>query len=346
MGKITIPLSEVLQARIMELCNLKGVDYLSFIGDSDSLLIGAIGTEFLKFVDTGLKCDTDSPISIRVPSKIIKTVATIGFIDLIIGDKLLIQKRHTATTVVAQITLPLEMDFNSDLLHEMNFAAKQQEGPAISMQDVLALKELLKIGMTGIQVKDGRAFINGNGYYVYKPFPSEYAFIMTNDCLAMMASFISKSGKVQLFTNSGYIIAKKDTVCFGWKKTRTYMSDTWDVFQQQRPIFEVGCDLFPISSIIKGIAIEKTSTYSCILDFQQSRVVIQAGTLGTYELAFSTPSSREDYTVSVPFDIFKLVVSASTTDLQHLVFKVYQNFVCMQWGTTQVLIIGDVDAIH
>lgn len=342
MAKITIPLSETLQARIVELCNLKGVDYISFIGNRQSLLIGAIGTEFLKFVDTGISCDTDTDIAIRVPSKIIKTIATVGFIDLIISDRLTIQKRNTQTNVVAQISLPLEADFNSDLLYRLNSSAKQYNGPQISMNEVIALKDLLRLGNIGVQVKDGRAFIYGNGYYVYMPFPSEYAFVMSNDCLAMMASFVNKSGKVQLFAESGYIIAKRDNICFGWKKTRQFIEDMWDIFSKETPLAEVSCDLWPVGSIIKGITIEKTMSYTCVLDFRQGCAVIQAGTLGTYKLMFSNPSASCDYVANVPFAIFKHIMSASSTDLQHITFKIYSSFLCIQWGNIQVLVVGDI----
>lgn len=342
MAKITIPLSETLQARIVELCNLKGVDYISFIGNQSNLLIGAIGTEFLKFVDTGISCETDADIAIRVPSKIIKTVATVGYIDLIISDRLTIQKRNTQTSIVAQITLPLEADFNGDLLHQLNFSAKQYDGPQISMNQVIALKDLLRLGNIGVQVKDGRAFIYGNGYYVYMPFPTEYAFVMSNDCLAMMAAFVNKSGKVQLFSESGFIIAKRDNICFGWKKTRQFMEDMWSIFSKETPLAEVSCDLWPVGSIIKGIAIEKTSTYSCTLDFKQGCVLIQAGTLGTYKLMFSTPSASCGYTATVPFTIFKHIMSSSATDLQHITFKIYGSFLCIQWGSIQVLVVGDI----
>ncbi len=342
MIKFRMTLTPELLVGMLELCNLRGVDYISFVVADNKIYCGAIGQEYLKALDTGAVAEVEN-ISIRISASVLRTIMTQGILQLEIDDCLVITKL-VYTEIVASIKVPIELDFSGDLLCRIVEASKNEQLKYADFAPFVQLKEIMGISKMGMQVKDHMAFIDGSGYAVYKSVDVDQSFIASQECIQLLGAFVNADTRIKMFQLDQFDIVQRGPMFFGWKRTRKYVPCTWDTFQSLTPLFSQSVDLSEARAVIKAIAISKTKNYECLINFETKSIQVLAGNTGVFRIKYRgifqlECSNQKELTVKLPFAVFKSILAVNGLDWESFQITVYPSLVELKFGKTSILVV-------
>ncbi|MEG2262855.1 MAG: hypothetical protein RSC43_00050 [Clostridia bacterium] len=343
MEPVRVQIDAALQANLLELCALRGVTYISVVVSEHSVYFGASVPEYIKVLKT-TATTTCEDFALRIPMKILKPVISVGALTFELGDYLVITK-HVFSTVAARIQVPIEMDFLSGFICQIIKEGDSLTDASIDLRVLGQLRELSFINKNGVQVKDGLAFIDSSGFIVYKNVPGiKQPFLLSHDCLSMLIQFVSHSEAVQLFKLDNFDIIRRENMYFGWRRARAYVPTSYEDYMGLVPLFSKSVSFASAREIIKSITIDKTKEYKCLLNFEKDYIQINAGNIGTFAVKFSGQFTQENedpeiLSVTIPFAIFKEIISITALNWESFQFTVYESCVSLQFGETIILIV-------
>lgn len=337
-----VTITSELQMGIQELCALKGSTYISILVSEGRVYFAASVPEYIKILTTESQVDCGD-ICLRVPIKILKPINSVGVLTVETGENLILTK-HLYSSMTARIKVPFELDFNSEFMLSIIREGARNDNE-IDLRPIGQLRELTSIDDKGLQVKDSLAYIDGNGFTVFKTVPAiTQSLLMSTACLSMLTGFISHARDMKLFTVGNFDIAKRGDMYFGWKRSRNFVTTSYEDYKRLHPLFSKSVSFTSARGIIKSIDIDKTKQYKCTINFNKDYIQVDAGTMGVFVVKFSAqfllqPESGDDLIVTVPFRIFKNLVSVSSLDWESFQILVYPSCVGFQFGDTSVLIV-------
>lgn len=345
--KIDLNLDPVMLDNILEICNLRGNSHLSLTVLQGNVIIGAISPEYLQVLHTGVKLEDVQDISIRIPTRTIKPILSVGLIRFDI-DQFLIMSRFYNGVVQSRVKIPLELDFNAGLIGEVVEANKQHANDdKISLAPLMQLRDLASISKQGVQVEDKLAYISSEGYVVYKPVTFDQKFIVSKECLGAILGFVRQTSQLIMFDVRGYHAVSRGFMIFCWRKTRQYVNTDYDTFNSFIPQYSMSVNFINVKQIVKTIAPSKTQTYTAKFEFQNKYLQIGVGAHETFVATFSRdylqdPEESDSLTVEIPYSVLRTILLSNSFDWSNLIVSVYETCVAFQSnGITVVMIRGD-----
>lgn len=347
MIEFVIRLDSVTLDNITDVCNLRGCKYVTFSSFNGKLSISAITSEYMMVLARVDTTEIAEDFSIRIPTSALKPMLWTGDLLFRLDTSLIISLVYNQR-VQSKVKLPLELDFDQDLLKEVLEAhEKSLSDPSVDLYPLLSLKEISSFSKDGIQVENKLAFVAGSGFVVYLPVNFDFKGIMSKECLSSMLSFIRTSQDLKLTNITGYHLISKNNLIFSWRKSRVFAPTDYDTFKNLEPIGEFRCDLTSTRQMVRAIPIVKTKVYKAHIDLSRNFLQIEVGNHENFLAVFKSdiviPGKEEvSLDITLPYSILRTVLSSSQMEWSNVLVSIYETCIAFRSGdTTIVMIRGD-----
>lgn len=307
------------------------------------IIAGALGPEFFKLYDTGCTCDADD-FAIRIPTRVMKTLCTTACsiqVDVDAGIRLL-KRVHGGLTL--GISVPLEQDFNLDLITNVLIASKTSSKP-FDISAVSDLRSLVAFADSGLQCKDGLAYVIGSGFTAYRRIENDLPFIMSRENISEFVKFAGAHKAISLFESGIYTVFNSGAFFFGCKQPRSFIESDYDAYSAAKPIYSTRVNLTELCMVMKTIGIPKGETPKCDFDMSKYVVHMDLGNRGRYAISIGVkdvePVESKSTTFKVLTESLKCILSNSSLKLDDVTVTVYKSFVAIQVSHNDFLLVRE-----
>lgn len=345
--RIDLSVDPVMLDNILEICNLRGNSHMSLTVLHGKVIISAISPEYLQVLHTGVVLEDVQDISVRIPIRTVKPILSVGLVRFDIDRHLIITRFYNGT-IQSRVKIPLELDFNADLVTEIVEANQQHaDSERISLAPLMQLRDLASISKQGVQVDNKLAYVSAEGYVVFKPVTFNQRFIVSKDCLSAILGFVRQTSDLIMFDVRGYHAISRGFMIFCWRKTRQYVGTDYDTFNSFIPQYSMSVNFSNVKQIVKAIAPVKTQTYTAEFQFKDKYLQIGVGAHETFVATFSRdflqePEEKDKFNIEIPYAVLRSILLSNSFDWSNLIVSVYETCVAMQSnGITVVMIRGD-----
>lgn len=310
---------------------------------NSNIIIGAIGPEFFKLYNTGSKVEIEDT-AIRIPAKVMKTVCTSACnIRFEIDNSVKIFKMQQ-TGVTLGVTIPLEQDFCLDLI-----ASIIRDGTnSVETLDISALTELRSLVTytnSGLQCKEGLAYVVGPGFMAYKELESKLSFIMTKDNIGELVKFAASFSSVEAFESGIYTVFFSKGFYFGCKQPRQFIDSEYESFKSAKALYSTQVNLTELRNVLKSIGIPKGSNPKCEFDMEHFVMRMDLNTYGKYAVVIGNQGQQPITSKSAKFavltDTLMKILSSSSSKVEDIPLTVYKSFVAFEIKGISFLIVRE-----
>lgn len=307
------------------------------------IIAGALGPEFFKLFDTGCTSDADD-FAIRIPTRVMKTLCTTTcsiHIDVDAGIRL-IKKIHGGITM--GVSIPLEQDFNLELIADVLEASKTSAKP-FDISAISDLRPLVAFADSGLQCKDGLAYVIGSGFTAYRKIENELPFIMSRENISEFVKFANAHRAINLFESGIYTVFSSDVHFFGCKQPRSFVESDYEAYISSKPLYSVHANLSELCMVMKTIGIPKGEKPKCDFDMERFVVHMDLGNRGRYAISIglkgAEPVQSKSSTFKVLTESLKCILSNSSLKLDDVEVTVYKSFIAIRANNNDFLLVRE-----
>lgn len=307
------------------------------------IIAGALGPEFFKLYDTGCTADVDD-LAIRIPTRVMKTLCTTTCsiqVDIDAGIRLL-KKVHGGITM--GVNIPLEQDFNLEVISDVLTASLTSSHP-FDISAISDLRPLVAFANSGLQCKDGLAYVIGSGFTAYRKIENSLPFIMSRENISEFVKFANAHKEISLFESGIYTVFSSGAHFFGCKQPRSFVDSEYAAFEASKPIYSAHVNLTELCFVMKTIGIPKGEKPMC--DFDMSRFVVHMdlGNRGRYAISVGVkgvePIQSKSATFKVLTESLKCILSNSSLKLDDVEITVYKSFIAIRASNNDFLLVRE-----
>lgn len=342
MTVVEINAAENVTAVISSLCNTTQSHITLAVVDK-RIICGAIGPEFFKLYDTGCRADENN-LAVRIPAKVMKTVCTSPCTIHIEIDTTIKILRLIDGGVIMGVTIPLEQDFNLNLIENVLADVAVATEP-FDISAIGELRSLIAYADSGLQCKDGLAYVIGSGFTVYRTVANKLSFIMTKENISEFVSFSNAYGDIELFESSIYTVFFSHGHYFGCKQPRSFVESDYSAYVASKPLYSVPINFIELRSVMKAVGIPKGTSPKCEFDMERFVVRMDLGIYGRYAIAVGVPGAEavqgKSSHFSVSAESLKHVLSSSSSKADAATLTVYKPFISLKIGDNDFLLVRE-----
>lgn len=342
MTTIIIEASDNITTALNNLCNTTQ-SHITLAVINKQIIAGAIGPEFYKLYNTGCTADVED-FAIRIPTRVMKTVCSSICeirIDIDTGIKLLKMKDGG---VLMGVTVPLEQDFNLDMIIQTIADGKNSSEP-LDISAVSDLRPLVSYADSGLQCTDGLAYVIGSGFTAYRKINSKLSFIMTKDNISEFVKFANAHNNIELFESGIYTVFFCGGHYFGCKQPRSFVESDYSSYTSSKPLYSVPLNLSEFCYVLRAIGIPKGESPKCNFDLEHFVVRMDLGSRGRYAIAIgikdAEPVSGKNASFKILTESLKRVFSGSSLKFDAITLVVYKSFIAFKIGENDFLFVKE-----
>lgn len=334
MTKFTIHATDAVVKAVMDLCAVKG-SHLTLAIISKHLYMAAISPEFFKILDMNTIIESDD-LAIRIQKTMIKPLLSNECSLQFTVNKNVIITRSFESTILSAVAVPLEYDFNNELIAQVILAGSKTT-ELYNISSLIRLRPLLVYCEAGIQYKDGLAYMLGNDFFVYCELAGSGNFIMTNSNITELIKFIRAYGEMKIYESGVHIVFHKGYSYFGCRQPIAFVDSEYESFKQMTPIKTLTANLTELHLILKAFTIPKGETPDCKFMLSKGIATIDIGDCYHFDvLVGSSVEGIPDF--SLPVEVLKKIFSNIYIDYNKVDVLIYEPLVVFKFGDIQILI--------
>lgn len=308
-----------------------------------AIICGAIGPEFFKLYNTSCQADA-SNFAIRVPTKVMKTVCISPCTIRIEIDTTIKIFRIINGSIIMGVTIPLEQDFNLELIANILADGVASTEP-FDISAIGELRALVAYADSGLQCKNGLAYVIGSGFTAYRTIANKLSFIMTRENISEFVKFSSAYGEIELFESGIYTVFFSHGHYFGCKQPRAFVESDYDAYIASKPIYSVPLNFVELSGVIRAIGVPKGTSPKSEFDMEHFVVRMDLGIYGRYAIVVGTqgtePIQGKSAHFSVSTNSLKCVLSNSALKSEAVILTVYKSFISLKIGNNDFLLVRE-----
>lgn len=327
---------------INSICNTSQ-SHITLAVVNSNIIIGAIGPEYFKLYNTGNKVEIEDT-AIRIPTKVMKTICTSACdIRFEIDTNVKIFKMLQSGVAVG-VTIPLEQDFCLDLISSViNDGINATE--SIDISALSELRSLITYANSGLQCKDGLAYVVGPGFMAYKETNSKLSFIMTKDNIGEFVKFAASFSSVTAFESSIYTVFFDKGFYFGCKQPRLFVDSEYESYKSAKALYSTQVNLTELRNVLKSIGIPKGLNPKCEFDTERFVMRMDLDIYGKYAVVIGKQGQQPVQNKSTKFavltDTLMKILSSSSSKVEDVTLTVYKAFISLEIKGIKFLIVRE-----
>lgn len=321
-------------AELGSLCTVKG-SHITFAAIDGNLYAAAVSPEYFNIVRLEIG-EVPSNFAIRVQKNMIKPLlSTACVMRFTITDSVTIS-RYNRNGLLTAVRVPLEYDFNSQLISDVVNAGSQNTGE-YDITPLAEIKSIIPFGTSGLQLKDNLAYIHGNGFIVYRKLQHPINFIMSAANMTELLKFVRTNGRVQIYESEVYVVFRNADRYFGCRQPLQFVESNYEDYLSSERLHAVSADLAELHNVLGSFAIPKGDNPMCRLLLDRSMAVFDIGADYHFEVSLGCVKTEcEEISVSVA--VLKNIFSNSNLDYTDAAILVYPYFVVFRLGAVDLLV--------
>lgn len=333
MVDIAIGIDAVQEGAIRDLCRMSG-SHVSIMAASGELVFASVSPEYFKLYSFPYKFNCED-FSIRVSKRVLRPLVCEGCILRLTIDTQVRLDKYYDSALAVSVACPMEQDFNNEFIFEVVTKGKSCV-KTYDYSSLLALRGMVNYAQTGLQVKDGLAYLRGVGFIVYSEIDHPFDFIMTLTNVTELTTFLKVFNSPQAYECGAYAVFHSQASYFGCRLPVNFVNSEYGEYKAMVPLIEVQVNLAEVARTLQSLVIQKNEMTSCSFILSKGVVVFEIGTTGRYEVVIS--SEMQDCTFKVPLDILKKMLSNSKLPFSNVMLRVFDSFVTLVINEISILI--------
>lgn len=334
MTEFSICASEGMIKLFMDLCSVKGT-HLTIAVLSHKLYVAAISPEFFKILNMNTTIAADD-MAIRIQKSMLKPLLSDECILSFAIDSNVCIRRYLGQTLMSTATVPLEYDFNSELIKSV-VAEGYNNTETYDISSIIRLRPILGYSDMGIQYHNELAYTRGPSFIVYCRMKSKCDFLMTTSNISELIKFIRTYGDVQIYECGTNIIFQKGCSYFGCRQPVSFVDDEYSSFSELTPVGETTADLVELHRVLRAFTVPKGQEANCAFNLEKGIASIKLGDCYHFGIAIQNTGGLLNK-FSVPVDVLKKLFSNTYIDYGKVTVKLYDSLVVFEFGDIQILI--------
>lgn len=316
------------------LCTVKG-SHITFAAIDGDLYAAAVSPEYFKIIKLD-SSEVPPNFAIRIQKTMIKPLlSTPCVMKFTITDNVTIS-RYSAKGLLATVRVPLEYDFNSELISNAVNAGSNTTGE-YDITPLAEIKSIIPFGTSGLQLKDNLAYIHGNGFIVYRKLQHPINFIMSAANMTELLKFVRANGRVQIYESDVYVVFRNADSYFGCRQPLQFVESNYGDYLSSERQHAVSADLTELHNILGSFTIPKGDNPMCRLLLDRHIAVFDIGADYHFEVSLGN-AGTECEEISVSVSVLKNIFSNSNLDYTDASILVYPYFVVFRLGAVDLLV--------
>ena len=334
MVNFEITATEAVVGLFTDLCSVKG-SHITITAIDESLYIAAISPEFFKIVKLSTVPGLEN-FAIRLQKTMLKPMLSSACTLRFSIDSRVIISRVVDTKTLSVLAVPLEYDFNSELIrHTVSSGASVNCEYDIS--SLINLRPLLPFSDSGLQLKDNLAYVHGLDFIAYCKIVHGSNFIMTASNISELIKFIRSCGKMQIYESDVYIVFKHGGRYFGCKQPIRFIDSEYSSYLSLVPLAKVECSLSELHLILKTFTIPKGEDPKCVFNLQKNLATIKIGDTYHYDVSISNNQCNcKPFSLAV--SVLKKIFSNTYLDYSRVTLFIYDSLISFRFNDIDILI--------